>query len=327
MVDNLIVVVGRKTSGFDPKSMCIIGETPYDCLERVVRETTIREMCMVDFKTVNANPVQEHELLVVHSQEYIDFVKNARGWQSKNCGHVQSSDNYIYLDNLCFDASLQAASNALFGAGLLLNNDTRHIYALTRPPGHHAGKEETGGTCYFNNAALAAIKIRNENKKVAVLDIDRHAGNGTYDILLDRENVLFASIHVGNAYPWNPYYNASRNNCIAAPIDENATPNKYIEVLERTLGRIAAYGPDMLIVSVGTDTSRHDIYDLEETGTFGLDVGDFHRIGMLISSLHKPTLSIQEGGYNINYLAENVKSYLDGINIGGMYEQPDNKKL
>jgi len=314
MVENLLIVLGKRTQGFNPKSMCIIGETPYDCLEREARETTIRKMCIANFNTIYAYSCQESELLAVHSQEYINFVKNTRGWQSRDQGYLQSSDNYAYLDDLCFNESLQAASNALFGAELLLSNVTKHSYTLTRPPGHHAGKEAMGGTCYFNNAALAAMKIRNTNKKVAVLDIDRHAGNGTYDILLNEENILFLSIHVDNAYPWSPYYNVSRNNCIAVPIEENTTSSIYMQALGKTLDNIAAYVPDVLVVSIGTDTSRHDINDLEEKGAFGLDTKDFHKIGTMISSLHKQTLSVQEGGYNLKYLAKNVKNYLQGIN-------------
>ena len=55
--------------------------------------------------------------------------------------------------------------------------------ALCRPPGHHASKNQYGGYCFINNAAIAAQKqLHDGAQKVAILDVDFHHGNGTQDI-------------------------------------------------------------------------------------------------------------------------------------------------
>ncbi len=86
-----------------------------------------------------------------------------------------------------------SARCAMTAANLVLYGD-RSAYALCRPPGHHAGRDFSGGYCYFNNTAIAA-KILSVRGPVAVIDIDYHHGNGTQDIFWEDDRVLTISIH------------------------------------------------------------------------------------------------------------------------------------
>ncbi len=86
------------------------------------------------------------------------------------------------------DCALSAAAHIAQGA--------RAAFALSRPPGHHAGADFFGGYCFLNNAALAAQYLRDSGlERVAVLDVDYHHGNGTQAIFYERSDVFFASIH------------------------------------------------------------------------------------------------------------------------------------
>jgi hypothetical protein len=91
-------------------------------------------------------------------------------------------------------ASLSALGCALAAAAEAAAG--RSAYALCRPPGHHAYAGRAGGHCYINNSALAVQRLRDAGaRRVAVLDIDSHHGNGTQGIFWEREDVLTISLH------------------------------------------------------------------------------------------------------------------------------------
>src|SRR5690606_10002974 len=104
-----------------------------------------------------------------------------------------------------WEAARQGAACAAAGAQRLLAGD-RAAFALTHPPGHHAGSDFFGGYCFLNNAAIAAQVLRDAGlARVAVLDIDYHHGNGTQAIFYARGDVFFASVH-GDPHTEYPYY-------------------------------------------------------------------------------------------------------------------------
>jgi acetoin utilization deacetylase AcuC-like enzyme len=78
-------------------------------------------------------------------------------------------------------------------------------YALCRPPGPHATRDQFGGYCYLANASIAAQRLLDRGaERVAVLDVDYHHGNGTQAIFWDRSDVLTISIHADprHEFPW-----------------------------------------------------------------------------------------------------------------------------
>ena len=91
-------------------------------------------------------------------------------------------------------AAYASAQTAIHGADLVLGGE-RAVYALSRPPGHHAFAELAGGFCYLNNSAIAAQRLTDAGRRVAILDVDLHHGNGTQGIFYDRGDVLTVSVH------------------------------------------------------------------------------------------------------------------------------------
>ena len=188
----------------------------------------------------------------------------------------------------------------------MLMDGEKATYALCRPPGHHAATALAGGYCYLNNSAIATQNIINQGgKKVAILDIDFHHGNGTQEIFYTRNDVLTISIH---AHPNRkfPYFtgfedeigsDAGENFNHNFPLPSGITDDQYLKVLNQALNLISNFDPEYLVVPLGFDTYKHDpICD------FNISLKGFFQIGSHIASMNIPTLIVQEGGYCITSL-------------------------
>jgi acetoin utilization deacetylase AcuC-like enzyme len=215
-----------------------------------------------------------------------------------------------------FTAACAAVDVALSAADAVLAGD-RYAYGLCRPPGHHATSSLYGGYCYFNNAAIvAAHVVRATGSRVAVLDVDYHHGNGTQEIFYDRADVLYVSLHgdPARAYPWHTGHadetgtgrgaGANRNIPLPARLDDDG----YLAALAQAVDAVAAFGPSLLVVSLGLDTFHRDpISDL------ALTEGGFERCGAAVAALGLPTLVLQEGGYDLATLGANARAWLLGL--------------
>jgi acetoin utilization deacetylase AcuC-like enzyme len=197
----------------------------------------------------------------------------------------------------------------------------RAAFALCRPPGHHAGREYMGGYCYLNNAAIAAQRcIEQGAKRVAVLDIDFHHGNGTQDIFYDRSDVLFVSIH-GDPTVCYPYFSGHANERGAGagegfnlnlPLPKGTAMPEFEAALFDASATIARYKADALIVSLGVDTFEGD-----PISHFRLGTSDYLRIGEMIEGLGVPTLFVMEGGYLVDEIGINAVNVLLGFEARG----------
>jgi acetoin utilization deacetylase AcuC-like enzyme len=215
-----------------------------------------------------------------------------------------------------WDAALAAAQCALTAAALVAEGE-RSVYALCRPPGHHAGRSVYGGYCYLNNAALAAQHLRDlGSSKVAILDVDYHHGNGTQDIFYARDDVLFVSIHgtPDTEYPYFLGYADERGSGAGEdctrnyPLPGGTGWTAYQDALERALDDIARFGADALVVSLGVDTFEGD-----PISAFRLQAGDFPLMGTMLARLQLPTVFVQEGGYAVEEIGGNVVGVLAGF--------------
>ena len=212
-----------------------------------------------------------------------------------------------------WQAARAAAHCALTAADLVAAGE-RSAYALCRPPGHHAGRAVFGGYCFLNNAALAAQRLRDAGlAKVAVLDVDYHHGNGTQDIFWERDDVLFVSLH-GDPETEYPFYlgHADERGAGAGagfnhnfPLPRGTDWARYAATLDTALAQIVDYAPQALVVSLGVD-----IFEGDPISQFRLGAGDFPRIGARIAALGLPTVLVQEGGYAVDAIGNNVVGVL-----------------
>ncbi|HEX2696607.1 MAG TPA: histone deacetylase family protein [Anaerolineales bacterium] len=210
-----------------------------------------------------------------------------------------------------YPAALASANCALSGAKYITENPAP-TFALCRPPGHHAGKDYCAGYCFINNAAVAANWLSSKGK-VAVLDIDYHAGNGTQDIFYNRADVLTISIHCDPDYEYPHFIGFSDETGAGRglgfhhnfPLPAGTDDAAYLAALDKALEVITAYDPTYLVVSAGMD-----VYKDDPLGTFKVTRDGIQEIGKRIAGLRLPTLVVMEGGYANEELGENVKTFL-----------------
>jgi acetoin utilization deacetylase AcuC-like enzyme len=213
-------------------------------------------------------------------------------------------------------AARAGAYCALSAAQAVLAGD-RAAFALSRPPGHHAGADFFGGYCFLNNAALAAQHLRNAGmQKVAVLDVDYHHGNGTQAIFYDRPDVYFASIH-GDPRTEYPFYlgyadevgtGAGLGANLNLPLPRGTDYATWAQALETALAGIARFGADALVVSLGMDTFEGD-----PISGFKLTTQDYLRLGERLARAGLPTVFVFEGGYAVDAVGVNAVNVLQGF--------------
>jgi acetoin utilization deacetylase AcuC-like enzyme len=214
-----------------------------------------------------------------------------------------------------WSAAIAAVDIALTAADELRVLGTGGVYALCRPPGHHAAADGLAGYCYLNNAAIAARALTDAGARVAILDVDFHHGNGTQAVFDRDPGVFFASLHADPADDY-PYFSGFASERGAAE-GEGTTLNRplppgtewpaYADALTDALTAIADFGCDTLVVSLGVDTA------LEDADSFQLTGDDFLRLGTAIGSLGRPALFVQEGGYCLDVIGRNVVNVLSAF--------------
>jgi acetoin utilization deacetylase AcuC-like enzyme len=280
-------------------------------------------------------------LLRVHSRDYLDHLRSAHDeWRA--AGRDGDAFPYTFpivrrrsllptridakLGLFSFDTSTPigagtwessywATQTALSGLEAVLAGET--AFAFCRPPGHHAGADYFGGYSYLSNAAVAAEAARAAGKrKVAILDVDYHHGNGTQDIFYERGDVLFASIHADPNTDY-PYFwghadeggaGAGEGANLNLPLPRGTDWSGYAPALVQALDWIERHAPELLIVSYGADT-----YAGDPISYFELQTEDYARMSRRIASLGLPTLIVMEGGYAVDALGANVASFLSGF--------------
>jgi acetoin utilization deacetylase AcuC-like enzyme len=174
-----------------------------------------------------------------------------------------------------------------------------------------------GGYCYLNSAAVAAeAAIASGKRKVAILDVDYHHGNGTQDIFYTRGDVFFASIHADPATDYPFYWGHSDETgegegegaTLNLPLPRGTVLGDFQRGLDTALDRIATFAPDLLICSYGADT-----YAGDPISYFAIETDDYPAIAARIASTGIPTLVVMEGGYAVDALGSNVAAFLSGF--------------
>jgi len=213
-------------------------------------------------------------------------------------------------------AAAREAVNVVLSAAAAVHAGEKAAFALTRPPGHHAASDVFGGFCYLNNVAIAAQWFVDAGLKPAVLDVDYHHGNGTQAIFYKRADVFFCSIHADPSYAYphflgfadergeGPGEGANLN----LPLPEGTDWPRYEEALMKAIAAVNAYGPDVVLVSLGLDTYIEDPIAL-----FRLKAADYLRMGAHLAELHRPALFVFEGGYCFDALGELAVNVLEGF--------------
>ena len=203
-------------------------------------------------------------------------------------------------------------------------------YALVTHPGHHASYETCQGYCYINSAAIIAQRLietslgpsspRN-TKKVAIVDIDYHCGNGTMGIFWENPDILVCSIHAHPdiEYPYTTGFedqvggNAGRGATMCIPLPQGTTwTGQYADALSKVMTKVKDFGADAMVVSLGLDTLIDDPVAVVGAG-FALQLEDYFQIGTALKDIDLPTVFVQEGGYDIERVGIAVANTMKGF--------------
>lgn len=312
------IIYSNKHTGHSPRYEIYDGKLEPHA-EKAERITAIVKTLKQDerMKFYSADHFPLEHLYKIHQREYVAFLR-------KKSAALKASrilypsyfimDTYTPITCKTYEAARSAVDVALTGAHDIVKGE-RIVYALCRPPGHHAEYKTMGGYCYFNNAAIAANYLSKQGK-VAILDIDFHHGNGTQSIFYNRSDVLYISIHADPhaKFPYSSGFASEQGSGEGLGFNKNyplslgVINKQYLSILQKALRDIQIFNPSFLVVSVGFDT-----YEKDPIGGFKLTIPFYQRIGREISKLQLPTLIVQEGGYNIEDLGKIALSFLTGI--------------
>jgi acetoin utilization deacetylase AcuC-like enzyme len=190
-----------------------------------------------------------------------------------------------------YEHARRAVAAAVDAMDLALR-DEKKVFALMRPPGHHATAGQAMGFCYLNQIAVAALAARQRGaERVAVWDFDAHHGNGTEAILDGKEGMRFCSVHQFPGYPGTgTRQTVTCRNWIVAP---HTPPGEHMEALAKSWDAILAFRPDIVLVSAGFDAYVHD-----PITAMTLEVEHFATLGSWLRQAHFPAAAVLEGGYS-----------------------------
>jgi acetoin utilization deacetylase AcuC-like enzyme len=343
------VVWSPETRRHDPRHEVWVG-VPTDGTERADRVDAILDaLTTAGHELVEATRQQDDALRDVHEQELLEFLSTAAerwakgpyrelvgqervvpylfptpamtaGLPARTAVAIHADAGRFVYDTMTLVGpgtweAARAAVDCAINAASLVSDGAQLAYALCRPPGHHATPAGFSGSCYLNNAAVAATELRRSGKAtVGIVDIDAHQGNGTAAIFYDRADVRYGSVHVDPGAGWFPHVvgyadetgtgagaGATRN----LPLPEGAGDEPWLAAVAELADWVS--GCDAVVVSLGVDAAADDPESPLQVTQDG-----YREAGRLIGATGLPAVAVQEGGYHLPTLGGLVAAYLEG---------------
>ena len=284
-----------------------------DRLKAILRRFEDEAFSLLDRR--EAPEAEIEQIARVHPSGYIDGVLEAvpdDGYAGLDADTVVSPGSR--------DAALRAAGGVCAAVDAVMSGQARNAFCAVRPPGHHAETARAMGFCLFNNVAVGAAHARAKHgiRRVAVFDFDVHHGNGTQDIFWDDAELFYVSTHQSPLYPGTgmAHETGTAENILNVPLPAHAgSPEYRFAVTEAVLPALAAFGPDLLMISAGFDAHRSD-----PLAALQLNEADFAwtttKLAQFASEACQGRIvSALEGGYDLAALAESCAAHVKELMI------------
>ncbi|MDR1201669.1 MAG: hypothetical protein LBL58_08600 [Tannerellaceae bacterium] len=257
-----------------------------------------------------------HILLQCHNKKYIEYIRT----QSKILSATDAVCNIEYtapgvdpetfLIKGIYETALAAFCTSVQAAKHICKKPMEFSYALSRPPGHHAGSAWMGGYCYFNNAAGAVFVLKeNGHNRIGLIDLDFHFGNGSADIFKNIPEVFFGSIHASTIenFPYKKTH-SEVDHQVFISFSVPPAPEEYFYSTESLIKRAINYGCSALVISVGYDVVSGDPH-----GNWTFQPEMYFDVGQILQKAGMPICFIQEGGYNLDDLGKCAYNLIKGL--------------
>ncbi len=295
----------------------------------------------------HAEPHSDEALLAVHDRELVEFLRSAvASWQAAGfpedpgqaevAGYIFPTPGFVAgleprvpislaarTGAYCYDTmtlvgpgtweAARAAVDVALTATDIVIGGAPAAYACCRPPGHHVTRSAFGGSCYLNNAAVAAQHLRDRGfSRIAVLDVDAHHGNGAQSIFWEREDVFTASVHVDPGEGWFPHFLGFADDGgianLNVPLPAGSGDAVWLAGIEQLAAAARGHGSDALVVPLGVDAGLGD-----PNSPLAVTEAAFRAAGKLLGALGLPTVFVQEGGYVLETIGALVRATLEGF--------------
>lgn len=307
-------------TGMDPGFLDVLEKHPENA-DRVKNMLSILKRGPISpfISWHQGRPALISELSSFHAQEYVnELIEADRNGGKELCGGT-------FLNPGSWDAALLAAGSTLSAMKHIIDGHGKIAYALVRPPGHHAQPTQADGYCFLNNAGLAVqLALDGGCRKVVVLDIDVHYGNGTAEGFYHSDKVLTISLHMnhgswGSSHPQGGTVDELGEGeglgyNLNIPLPNGTGDKGYGYAMQHlVVPAIEKFEPDMMVLVVGQDSSAFD-----PNGRQCLTMEGYREIGRTIRGMAEKysngrLLIVQEGGYHVTYSAYCLHATLEGV--------------
>lgn len=263
-------------------------------------------------KFYEAPAATREQLLSVHDASYVDWITSIAPQED-----MIGVDADTWMNPYTLQAALHAAGSVPFAVDLVMKGKAQVGFCNVRPPGHHAERDKAMGFCFFNNVAVGAVHALQayDLKRVAIIDFDVHHGNGTQNIFQRDKRVMYCSSF---EHPFYPGYDEEMDNThiLSVPLAAGTGSDLFrSRVQSAWFEQLAAFQPQFIFFSAGFDAHVNDtLADLQ------LTAADYVWLTDQIAKIAKVhcggrMVSVLEGGYNLEALAECVPAHVDAMII------------
>jgi acetoin utilization deacetylase AcuC-like enzyme len=248
------------------------------------------------------------DIELVHRVEYIKLVEAV----CRSGGGLLDLEDTV-VSPASFEVALYAVGGAVKAVNLTMTGKFHNAFALVRPPGHHASTHRACGFCIFNNTAIAAEYLleKFKLKRILILDIDAHHGNGIQETFYKTNKVLYLSLHEGpHGFPGTGFIREVGESeglgyNVNIPLPFGTGDDVYLKAINEIAEPIMdQYNPQFMLVSAGFDAHYAD-----PVGNLSLSEPCYRRVFEVIVNLASAKcggklVSILEGGYNTVFIGK-----------------------